>query len=191
MTRTTVFSWEEKEVAWLIRNNFLWPLCKRLWRHHVWREAKLWTSWRRRRDVLTTSDFLCCLQQRVRGSGIVYKACVTYWTAESRMRWLVCLGKDVPELQKRHWLSWGDGGGAGLWQNCDKWVSYKTGAGALGTHEGLQLWSLRSTRIDTRWLSRTNLIQITLWTCDCFYQIRYSTWCELVPASLTLLKDRQ
>lgn len=75
---------------------------------------------------------------------------------------------------------------AGLW-----YMGYKMGAGALGTCEGLQLWSLHSPRIDTRWLSSTNLIQITLWTRDCFYQIRYSTWCELVPVSLRLLKDRQ
>lgn len=112
-----------REGSGLIRNNFLWPLRKRLWK----REAKLWTSQSRRREVSTTFDFLCCQQQRMRGSGIVYKACVTYWTAESRMRWLVCLGKEVPELQKRCWVNWGSGGGAGLWQNCDKWV--KDGSG--------------------------------------------------------------
>lgn len=112
-----------REGSGLIRNNFLQPLCKRLCRNHVWREAKLWFSRRRKKDVLTISEFLRCLQQRVRGSGIIYKVCVTYWTAESRMRWLVCLGKDAPELQKRRRVSWGDGGGAGLRQNCDKWVT--------------------------------------------------------------------
>lgn len=106
-----------------IRNSFLQPLCRRLWRKHVWREAKLRASRRRRQDALTTSDFLCCLQQRMRGSGIVYKACVTYWTAESRMKGLACLGKDIPKLQKRRWVSWRDGRGAGLRQNCDKWVT--------------------------------------------------------------------
>lgn len=53
-------------------------------------------------------------------TGIIYKACVTYWNAESRMRRLMCLGKEVPDLQKRYQVSWGDGGGAGLWQDCDK-----------------------------------------------------------------------
>lgn len=30
-------------------------LFKKLWRHHMWRKVKLWTSWRRRRDAMTTA----------------------------------------------------------------------------------------------------------------------------------------
>lgn len=35
----------------------------------------------------------------------------------------VCLGQDDPELQKRHWISCRDVGGARLQQNCEKWVT--------------------------------------------------------------------
>lgn len=74
---------------------------------------------------------------------------------------------------------------AGRW-----WTSHSTGAGALGTCEGLQLRRLRSARIDTRWVSRTNVIQITLWACDYFHQIRYSTWCSAC-ASFARAVERQ
>lgn len=45
----------KREGSCLIRNSVLCSLFKRLWRHHVWREVKLWTSWRRRRDAMTTA----------------------------------------------------------------------------------------------------------------------------------------
>lgn len=42
---------------------------------------------------------------------------------ESRTRWHVCLGKDIPELRKKCGVSWEMGRGAGPQQNCDKWVT--------------------------------------------------------------------
>lgn len=55
----------------------------------------------------------------------------------------------------------------------DRWMW----VGGVGACQGLQLRRLRSAGIDTRWLGHTNLIQIPPRPCDCFHQIRYSTWC--------------
>lgn len=113
--RTTVFSWK-REGRCLIRNHVLCSLFKRLWGHHMWREVNLWRS-------PEGEGGMQWQQQGVQGSEILYKACVTSWAAESRTRWHVCLGKDIPELQKRCWVSWEMGREAGQQQNFDKWVT--------------------------------------------------------------------
>lgn len=104
----------------LIKNNFLRPLCKRCRRHHVWREAKLWTSRRRRGKCTDNLPFLVLSTVK---SEWLRNHLQSLRSADFRMRWLVCLRKDAPEPQERRWVSWGDGRGAGLRQDCDKWVT--------------------------------------------------------------------
>lgn len=73
---------------------------------------------------------------------------MTSWTAESRMRWHVCLGKDIPELRKRCWVSWEMGRGAGQERNWDKQATRQEQEPR--EHVRVAAMELCSTRIDTR-----------------------------------------
>lgn len=186
MTRTSLQL--KREGSCLLSNNVLCSLFKRLWRHHVWREVKLWSSWRRRRDAMTTA---------VRGSEIIYKYLCGICRKSVWLPGLLSPEQGGTCVWEKIFLSYRRGvGWAGKWaeeQGHSRTVinELQDRSRSRGNTWGLQLRSLRSTRIDTRWLSHTNLIQITPWACDCFHQIRYSTWCEPVPAPRRLLKDRQ